>query len=124
MMNDFFIMMKSELMITLIIFLLLFIKIGKGMKNDSLLITVQILLFGISLMYGATGTISFAELPSRLDGSSLQIFAFVFLLTAFAFKLSIVPFHLWTADVYEGSPIAATSFLSVLSKGSVAFIFI
>ncbi len=82
-----------------------------------------ILLFGISLVYGATGTISFAELPAMLDGSPLQILAFVFLFTAFAFKLSIVPFHLWTADVYEGSPIAVTSFLSVISKGSVAFIF-
>jgi len=82
-----------------------------------------ILLFGISLIYGATGTISFSELPQHLDGSPLQILAFVFLFTAFAFKLSIVPFHLWTADVYEGSPIAVTSFLSVISKGSVAFIF-
>lgn len=82
-----------------------------------------ILLFGISLMYGAAGTISFSEIPAQLDNSALQILAFVFLFTAFAFKLSIVPFHLWTADVYEGSPIAATSFLSVISKGSVAFIF-
>jgi NADH-quinone oxidoreductase subunit N len=83
-----------------------------------------ILLFGISLLYGATGTISFAQLPQLLDGSPLQVLAFVFLFTAFAFKLSIVPFHLWTADVYEGSPIAVSSFLSVISKGSVAFIFI
>ncbi|MEO8108862.1 MAG: NADH-quinone oxidoreductase subunit N [Ginsengibacter sp.] len=84
-----------------------------------------ILLFGISLLYGATGTISFAEIPQHLISSSpLHVMAFVFLFTAFAFKLSIVPFHLWTADVYEGSPIAATSFLSVVSKGSVAFIFI
>ena len=82
-----------------------------------------ILLFGISLIYGATGTISFAELPQHLDGSALQVLALVFLFSAFAFKLSIVPFHLWTADVYEGSPIAATSFLSVISKGAVAFIF-
>ncbi len=82
-----------------------------------------ILLFGISLIYGATGTISFAELPKHLDGNSLQILSLVFLFSAFAFKLSIVPFHLWTADVYEGSPIAATSFLSVISKGAVAFIF-
>jgi NADH-quinone oxidoreductase subunit N len=82
-----------------------------------------ILLFGISLIYGATGTISFTELPRQLDGSSLQILAFVFMFTGFAFKLSIVPFHLWTADVYEGSPIAVTSFLSVISKGSIAFIF-
>ncbi|MGQ0737506.1 MAG: NADH-quinone oxidoreductase subunit N [Bacteroidota bacterium] len=83
-----------------------------------------ILLFGISLMYGATGTVSFGEITQLLDGSPLQILAFVFLFTGFAFKLSIVPFHLWTADVYEGSPVAATSFLSVISKGAVAFVFI
>ena len=82
-----------------------------------------ILLFGISLIYGATGTISFAEIPLHLDGSPLQILALAFLFSAFAFKLSIVPFHLWTADVYEGSPMATTSFLSVISKGAVAFIF-
>jgi NADH-quinone oxidoreductase subunit N len=83
-----------------------------------------ILLFGISLVYGVTGTISFGELPGHLNNSPLIILAFVFLFTAFAFKLSIVPFHLWTADVYEGSPIAVTSFLSVISKGAVAFIFL
>ena len=83
-----------------------------------------ILLFGISIVYGATGTISFEQLPALLNGNPLQVLAFVFLFTAFAFKLSIVPFHLWTADVYEGSPIAVTAFLSVISKGSVAFIFI
>ncbi len=83
-----------------------------------------ILLFGISLIYGATGTISFTELPAVLDGSPLQIFAFIFFFTAFAFKLSIVPFHLWTADVYEGAPVAVTAFLSVISKGAIAFIFV
>jgi NADH-quinone oxidoreductase subunit N len=83
-----------------------------------------ILLFGISLIYGATGTINFSELPQTLNSAPLQILAFVFLVSAFAFKLSVVPFHLWTADVYEGSPIAVTSFLSVVSKGSMAFIFI
>ncbi|HPG12070.1 MAG TPA: NADH-quinone oxidoreductase subunit N [Chitinophagaceae bacterium] len=83
-----------------------------------------ILLFGISLIYGTTGTILFSEIPGQLDGSPIQILAFVFLFTAFAFKLSVVPFHLWTADVYEGAPIATTSFLSVVSKGAVAFIFI
>lgn len=82
-----------------------------------------ILLFGISLIYGATGTISFAEIPMHLDGSPLHVLALVFLFSAFAFKLSIVPFHLWTADVYEGAPMATTSFLSVISKGAVAFIF-
>lgn len=83
-----------------------------------------ILLFGISLIYGSTGSISLPAISQLLNGSPLQILAFVFIFTAFAFKLSIVPFHLWTADVYEGSPIAVTSFLSVISKGAVAFIFI
>ena len=83
-----------------------------------------ILLFGISMMYGTTGTISFTELPQLLNGSALQVFSFILLFTGFAFKLSVVPFHLWTADVYEGSPIAVTSFLSVISKGSIVFIFL
>ena len=83
-----------------------------------------ILLFGISLVYGATGTISFEILPSVVAMNALQIMAFVFLFAAFAFKLSIVPFHLWTADVYEGSPVATTAFLSVISKGAFAFVFI
>lgn len=82
-----------------------------------------ILLFGISLVYGSTGTIQFGELSERLNNSPLQIISFVFLFTAFAFKLSIVPFHLWTADVYEGGPVATSSFLSVVSKGAIAFIF-
>jgi NADH-quinone oxidoreductase subunit N len=83
-----------------------------------------ILLFGISIMYGATGTINFAALPALLTSSPLQIMAFAFLISAFAFKLSIVPFHLWTADVYEGAPIAVTSFLSVISKGTITFVFV
>jgi NADH-quinone oxidoreductase subunit N len=83
-----------------------------------------ILLFGISLVYGATGTISFSMLPPLVSVNSLQVMAFVFLFAAFAFKLSIVPFHLWTADVYEGSPMATTAFLSVISKGAFAFVFI
>lgn len=83
-----------------------------------------ILLFGISLIYGSTGSISFAEIPALLNGSPLQVLALIFLFSAFAFKLSIVPFHLWTADVYEGAPMATTAFLSVASKGAVAFIFI
>lgn len=83
-----------------------------------------ILLFGISLVYGATGTISFTELPSLLALNNLQVLAFIFLFATFAFKLSIVPFHLWTADVYQGSPTATTAFLSVVSKGAFAFIFI
>jgi NADH-quinone oxidoreductase subunit N len=83
-----------------------------------------LLLFGISLLYGATGTLSFDAIGRHLDGSAFQLFAFILILSGFAFKISVVPFHLWTADVYEGSPVAVTAYLSVISKGAVFFIFI
>lgn len=83
-----------------------------------------LLLFGMSMLYGTTGTLIFSELPYTLNGTNLQLFAFVLLLAGFAFKISVVPFHLWTADVYEGAPVAVTSFLSVISKGAVLFVFV
>lgn len=82
-----------------------------------------ILLMGISLLYGATGTISFEALPQALKADNgLNLLSLVMIFAAFAFKLSAVPFHLWTADVYEGSPMPVTAFLSVVSKGAVAFV--
>ncbi len=83
-----------------------------------------ILLFGLSLIYGATGSLDYSVIANSLTGSPLQVMAFILIFTGFAFKLSVVPFHLWTADVYEGSPIAVTAFLSVVSKGAMAFVFI
>ena len=83
-----------------------------------------LLLFGISMIYGTTGTLTFSQLPQHITGNSLQIFAFILVLAGFAFKISAVPFHLWTADVYEGAPVAVTSFLSVISKGAVLFVFV
>jgi NADH-quinone oxidoreductase subunit N len=81
-----------------------------------------LLLFGISLLYGTTGTLDFSTITEKLDGSSLQLFSFILLLGGFGFKISVVPFHLWTADVYEGAPATVTSYLSVISK--VAFVFV
>jgi NADH-quinone oxidoreductase subunit N len=83
-----------------------------------------LLLFGISLLYGATGTLTFSEMSAHINGGPLQVFGFILLLAGFAFKISVVPFHLWTADVYEGAPVAVTSWLSVISKGSVLFVFV
>jgi NADH-quinone oxidoreductase subunit N len=83
-----------------------------------------LLLFGISLIYGTAGTLTYTELSQHLSTNPLQIFAFILLLAGFAFKISVVPFHLWTADVYEGAPVAVTSYLSVISKGAVLFVFV
>ncbi len=83
-----------------------------------------LLLFGMSLIYGTTGTLIFSELTQHISNDPLKVFAFILVLAGFAFKISVVPFHLWTADVYEGAPVAVTSFLSVISKAAVLFVFV
>ena len=83
-----------------------------------------ILLYGLSLIYGTTGTFYFNEVAALFSNKNLQILGFIFFFAGMAFKISIVPFHLWTADVYEGSPINITSYLSVISKGAAVFILI
>ncbi len=83
-----------------------------------------LLLFGISFIYGTTGTLVFSEMATQITNQPLQLFAFILLFSGFAFKISAVPFHLWTADVYEGAPVAVTSFLSVVSKAAVVFVLV
>jgi NADH-quinone oxidoreductase subunit N len=82
-----------------------------------------ILLYGLSMIYGTTGSVYFPEVAAAYNASSLQILAFIFFFAGMAFKISLVPFHLWAADVYEGAPINVTSYLSVISKGAAVFIF-
>jgi NADH-quinone oxidoreductase subunit N len=83
-----------------------------------------VLLFGISLIYGTTGSTYFDIVGANYTNNSLQTLAFIFFFSGMAFKISLVPFHLWTADVYEGAPVNVTSYLSVISKGASAFILI
>lgn len=79
-------------------------------------------LYGISLIYGTVGTLYFADIPAGINGSPLQYMAFGFFVVGLFFKISLVPFHLWTADVYEGAPTTVTSYFSVISKGAAAFV--
>jgi len=79
-------------------------------------------LFGISMIYGATGTLYFDDLATQLTAGPLQLMALVFFAVGLFFKISLVPFHLWTPDVYEGAPTSITSYLSVISKGSAVFV--
>ncbi|MCE1197972.1 MAG: NADH-quinone oxidoreductase subunit N [Marinilabiliales bacterium] len=83
-----------------------------------------ILLYGISMIYGTSGSIYFDAIGATFANTPLQVLAFIFFFTGMAFKLSLVPFHLWTADVYEGAPVNVTSYLSVISKGAAAFILV
>jgi NADH-quinone oxidoreductase subunit N len=82
-----------------------------------------ILLFGLSFLYGATGTIYFSDMMPLITASPMIILGFIFFVAGMGFKISLVPFHFWTADVYEGSPVNITSYLSVVSKGAAVFIF-
>ncbi len=86
-------------------------------------ISSGVLLFGLSMIYGATGSIYFNDIAKNITASPLIILGFIFFVSGMGFKLSLVPFHLWTADVYEGSPMNITAYLSVVSKGAAAFIF-
>ena len=81
-----------------------------------------ILLYGLSMIYGTVGTLYFSDVVNGINGAPLQILAFIFFFAGMAFKISVVPFHLWTADVYEGAPINITSYLSVISKGAAVMI--
>ena len=82
-----------------------------------------ILLLGLSFIYGTTGSIYFTEVLTAFESNSLQILGFILFLSGMGFKISLVPFHFWAADVYEGAPVNITAFLSVVSKGAAVFIF-
>ena len=79
-------------------------------------------LFGISLLYATSGSIYFNEIAEVLTSSNLTILGFLLFFAGLSFKISLVPFHFWTADVYEGAPISVASYLSVISKGAAVFV--
>ena len=81
-----------------------------------------ILLFGLSMIYATTGSMYFQEVIENINPDTITVLGMIFFFAGLAFKISLVPFHLWTADVYEGAPINVTSYFSVVSKGSAVFI--
>ncbi len=86
-----------------------------------------VMLYGISMLYGATGTLYFDDFSQklmqniRIYPSALSIVGLVFFASGLGFKISLVPFHFWTADTYQGAPTTVTGYLSVISKGAAAF---
>jgi NADH-quinone oxidoreductase subunit N len=82
------------------------------------------LLYGIALIYGATGTTKIGFLISSMTstpylcGSVMMILGMIFIVVGFSFKLAFVPFHMWTPDVYQGAPTPLTGFMSVAVKGA------
>jgi NADH-quinone oxidoreductase subunit N len=84
------------------------------------------LLYGASLIYGFTGTVSFAGIAKAAgQGASIGlIFGLVFLFVGFCFKISAVPFHMWTPDVYEGAPTPVTAFFAAAPKVAAVAVFV
>jgi NADH-quinone oxidoreductase subunit N len=77
-----------------------------------------LLLYGLSLVYGMTGTTFLAEIAGKLTFSPLAAVALIMVMAGVGFKISAVPFHLWTPDTYEGAPVTVTAFMSVASKAA------
>ena len=77
-----------------------------------------VMLYGISFLYGAVGTLYFDDMAQVIELSPLTIMGMVFFFSGLGFKISLVPFHFWTADTYEGAPTPITGYLSVVSKGA------
>ena len=79
-----------------------------------------VMLFGISFIYAATGTLYFNDVAAAISASPLTIMGLAFFFSGLGFKISLVPFHFWTADTYQGAPTPVTGYLSVISKGAAA----
>ena len=80
-----------------------------------------VMLYGISFLYAATGTLYFSDAAASIKATPLVIMGLVFFFSGLGFKISLVPFHFWTADTYQGAPTAVTGYLSVVSKGAATF---
>ena len=84
-----------------------------------------LMLYGCSLIYGFTGSTNFSTIAKNLNEASLGgIFGIVFIISGLAFKISSVPFHMWTPDVYEGSPTSVTAFFALVPKIAALTVFI
>lgn len=89
--------------------------------------STAIFMMGLSFVYALSGSLYFDSIAVALVGehfNALLAMALAFVIAGIGFKLSLVPFHLWTADVYQGAPTPVTSYLSVISKGAAAFAFL
>lgn len=87
-------------------------------------LSTGITLMGVSMLYAANGSIYFDIIADNMAITNLNVLGMLFFFGGLAFKISLVPFHMWTADVYEGAPIPVASYLSVISKGAAVFVLI
>ena len=80
-----------------------------------------VMLYGLTFIYADAGSLYFNEVAKNLSATPMTLMGMVFFFSGLGFKISLVPFHFWTADTYQGAPTTITGYLSVVSKGAAAF---
>ncbi len=85
-------------------------------------VSSAILLFGVSLVYATAGSIQFDVIKDAMHLPLLEIIGLIMIFIGIGFKISLVPFHFWAADVYEGAPTVISNYLSVISKGGAVYV--
>ena len=80
-----------------------------------------VMLYGLTFIYADAGSLYFNEVAQNLSATPMTVMGMVFFFSGLGFKISLVPFHFWTADTYQGAPTTITGYLSVVSKGAAAF---
>ena len=80
-----------------------------------------VMLYGLTFVYADAGSLYFNEVAKNLSATPMTVMGMVFFFSGLGFKISLVPFHFWTADTYQGAPTTITGYLSVVSKGAAAF---
>ena len=80
-----------------------------------------VMLYGLTFVYADAGSLYFNEVAQNLSATPMTVMGMVFFFSGLGFKISLVPFHFWTADTYQGAPTTITGYLSVVSKGAAAF---
>ena len=80
-----------------------------------------VMFYGLTFIYADAGSLYFNEVSQHLSATPMTVMGMVFFFSGLGFKISLVPFHFWTADTYQGAPTTITGYLSVVSKGAAAF---
>lgn len=123
--NDLITIFIGMELMTITFFILVGFKLGDGKSSEAgvkyLVLgaaSTAVLLYGMSLIYGYTGSVLLPDIAGRLNSEPAVLVGLVFLLAGFSFKAAAIPFHMWVPDVYEGAPVPITALLAMASKAA------
>ena len=123
--NDFLTLYVGMELMTITFFILVGYVIGDGRSSEASLkyliigaSSTAVFLYGVSLVYGATGSLLLSEILSKAVASPATLVGMAFVFIGFAFKVAAVPFHMWAPDIYEGAPVPVTAMLAMASKAA------